>query len=180
MKSIVLLSLITLFSCSSLAKRSSLPTVEYVDLERYVGKWYEVARFDQKFQKGCTATTAEYSFRSDGDIKVVNSCRLGSPEGELKSGEARAWVKDKKSNSKLKVQFFAKGLKLGIFAGDYWILDLGKNYEYAMVGDKKRKSLWFLSRTRDISDELMEKLILKAEMLGFDTDKLIFTQYGLD
>ena len=86
----VLILLLT-FSASSFAANSlpQLNTVSYVDIDRYLGKWYEIARIDQKFQKGCTATTATYTKRKDGDIKVVNECRLNDPNGKLKSGTAR-------------------------------------------------------------------------------------------
>ncbi len=165
-------------SCSTLnAKNIPLKTVEYVEIERYLGTWYEIARFEHRFQKGCTATTAEYSLREDGDIKVINSCHINSPNGDLKSAEARGWVKDKKSNAKLKVQFFLKKLKLGLFAGDYWIIDLGENYEYAMIGEPSRKYLWILSRDPYMDEETYSKLISKAESLNFDTSKLIKTEH---
>ena len=174
MKKLVLLFL--LISCSGLKARDlPLDTVSHVDLKEYTGKWYEIARFEQKFQKDCTAVTATYSLRKDGDIDVVNTCRKNSPTGEQKVAKAKAWVTDKHSNAKLKVQFFLRGLKLPFFAGNYWILELGKNYEYAIIGDPSRKYLWFLSRTNSINDSLYQELIDKAEDMHFDTSKLIKT-----
>ena len=172
-----ILSLITTIFCFTAFAGSSLPldTVDYVDLDRYLGKWYEIASFPQKFQKGCTATTAEYSKRKDGDIKVINECRLNSPDGKLKKGIARGWVVDKDTNAKLKVQFFLRRWRINKFAGNYWILDLGADYEYAIVGDKSRKYLWFLSRTKKIDDGLYEDLVNKAKDMDFDISKLVKT-----
>lgn len=165
---------------SSIALASSdlpLDTVSKVDLNRYIGKWYEIARFEQSFQKGCTAVEANYSLRKDGDIKVVNKCRLNTPDGELKESEARAWVKDKETNAKLKVQFFLRGIKLPIFAGNYWILELDDDYQYALVGDKSRKYLWILSRTNTLDEKIYLELVAKARDLHFDVSKLIKTKH---
>ncbi|MFG1499480.1 lipocalin family protein [Halobacteriovorax sp. XZX-3] len=174
-----LMLLIAILSSSLTFSGSSLPldTVDYVDLQSYLGKWYEIARFEQSFQKGCAAVTANYSLRSDGDIEVLNTCRQGSPTGELKTAKARAWVVDKETNAKLKVQFFLRGIKLPIFAGNYWILDLGENYEYAMVGDSSRKYLWILSRTKELDEKIYLELIAKAKDLHFDVSKLIKTKH---
>jgi len=174
MKYLLFLSLM-LSSVTFAANSLPLDTVEYVDLDRYLGKWYEIARFEQKFQKGCTAVTAEYSLRSDGDIKVLNSCRLGTPDGKLKTGVARAWVVDKKTNAKLKVQFFLNRFRIPFLSGNYWILDLGSDYEYALVGDSSRKYLWILSRTSKMDETLYDDLVRKAQDLHFDTTKLIKT-----
>ncbi|WP_372652228.1 lipocalin family protein [Halobacteriovorax sp.] len=163
-------------SCTTLSANDlPLDTVNSVDLERYSGKWYEIARFEQKFQKNCTAVTATYRVRKDGDVDVTNTCRKHTPDGELKIAKAKAWVIDKDTNAKLKVQFFLRAIKLPFFAGNYWILDLGPDYEYAIIGDPSRKYLWFLSRTSSISEELYQELIDKAEDMSFDTSKLLKT-----
>lgn len=167
-----------LFLCaaqSSFAKKAPLETVKYVSVDRYLGTWYEIAAFPQKFQKGCTATKAEYSLRHDGDIKVLNTCNLGSPDGELKVAEGRAWVKDKKTNAKLKVQFFLRNFRFFLFSGNYWILDLDKNYESVLVGDKSRQYLWILSRDPKLDIERYNELVKKAQKLKFDTSKLVKT-----
>lgn len=175
---VLMISLFTLISCAQIqASTEKLDTVDYVDLERYLGKWYEIARFDHRFQRNCTATSAVYSMREDGDIKVLNSCRLGSPDGKLKEAEGRAWVQDNATNAKLKVQFFLRGLRLPIFAGDYWILELGENYEYALIGEKSRKYLWILSRTPKLDKEILNQLIKSAQEKGFDTSKLLYTDH---
>lgn len=167
---------ILLASCSTLNARDlPLDTVEYVELDRYLGKWYEIARFDQKFQKDCTAVTANYSLRKNGEIEVLNTCRKLTPTGKLKTAKARAWITDKETNAKLKVQFFLRSLRIPFFAGNYWILELGDNYEYAIVGDPSREYLWFLSRTEKIESDVYEYLIKRAEEMKFDTSKLIKT-----
>lgn len=174
MKKLLLLAL--LVSCSPLiAGNPPLETVHYVELEKYLGTWYEIARFDQTFQKGCTAVEANYSIRKDGDIKVVNKCRIGTPSGELKVAEGRAWIKDKDTNAKLKVQFFLKSLKIPLFAGNYWVLDLDQDYQHVIVGDPSRKYLWILSRSSKMDEKLYEELVAKAADLNFDTSKLLKT-----
>lgn len=172
------LMLVLLLSIASTAQANlPLDTVSSVDLERYLGKWYEIARFEQSFQKGCTAVEANYELRKDGDIKVTNKCRLNTPDGELKESVGRAWIKDKDTNAKLKVQFFLRGLKLPLFAGNYWILELDEDYQYAIIGEPKRKYLWFLSRTKKIDDKLYDELVAKAKDMHFDVSKLIKTKH---
>lgn len=168
----LLLTAITVlsFSCGDDDMKSDLPVVPYVDLKRYIGKWFEISRYYNKFQKGCVATTATYSIREDGDIKVLNECRQESLDGEFDRAEGKAWVVDEKSNAKLKVQFFWP------FRGDYWIIDLGKNYEYAVVSDPSRKYLWILSRTPQMDQAVYETILRRLVKLGFDTSKLIKTE----
>lgn len=175
MKALILIVFLCTIQSSFAGRRAPLETVKHVDINKYLGTWYEVAAFPQKFQKGCTATKAEYSLRGDGDIKVLNSCNLGSPEGKLKVAEGRAWVKDKKTNAKLKVQFFLRNFRFFLFSGNYWILDLDENYESVLVGDKSRKYLWILSRDPKLDEERYEELVQKAKSLKFDTTKLVKT-----
>jgi apolipoprotein D and lipocalin family protein len=177
MKKICLLLILFTSTASFSAGFPTLNTVDYVELDRYLGKWYEIARFEQKFQKGCTAVTAEYSMRKDGDIKVLNSCRLSSPDGKLKKSVGRAWVTNKKTNAKLKVQFFLSRFRIPFLSGNYWILDLDDDYQYAIVGDKSRKYLWILSRTKDMDVGLYTDLVNKAKDMHFNTDKLIKTAH---
>lgn len=142
-----------------------LETVPYVDLEKYAGEWHEIASFPQSFQKGCTCTKATYSANDDGTINVVNTCNL--PEkGKRKTSTAKAWVEDGSGNAKLKVQFFWP------FKGKYWIIDLAKDYSYAVVGHPNRKYLWILSRTEEMDDKLYSQIIERAEEKGFDLSKL--------
>jgi apolipoprotein D and lipocalin family protein len=174
MKSFLVIILVLSTSLSFAVSRAPLDTVDYVDIDRYAGKWYEIARFDQKFQRGCTAVTAEY-IKNGKELKVINSCRLGSPEGKLKKGIARAWVVDRNTNAKLKVQFFLRRFRIPFLAGNYWIIDLDENYTRAMIGDPSRKYLWFLSRDKELDEATYLEMIQKAETLGFDTRKLLKT-----
>ena len=128
-----------LFSAGSLNAEPT--TVPSVDLQRYLGKWYEIGTIPQSFQKGCQCVTAEYSLREDGQIGVINSCRKDAPTGKLKLAKGRAKIEDKVSNAKLRVTFFWP------FYGDYWIIGLDANYRYALVSDRKGKTLWLLSRS---------------------------------
>ena len=151
-------------------KRSELEVAEYVDIARYLGTWYEIARKPVTFEKGCYGTQANYSLRKNGKtINVVNTCRKGSLSGPIQVGRAKAWVADKETNAKLKLQFQWP------FRGDYWILDVGPRYNYALVGEPGRKSLWILSRTPTLPHRIIRRLLQKARWQGFDTDDLIYT-----
>lgn len=170
MKKLLFFLGIFLFNFSFLnAQTDELPTIQHVDIQKYMGKWYEIASFPQWYQKNCTGTVAEYTLMKNGKVKVVNSCHLNSLNGKLKTANGTAYVDDETTNAKLLVTFFWP------FYGDYWILDLGKNYEYAIVGTPDRKSLWFLSRTPQISTKLLNQLKEKAKSLGFDISKLQMT-----
>lgn len=148
--------------------KQELEVVSSVDLSRYVGRWYEIARLPNRFEKKCAdSVTATYALRSDGKIEVVNRCRKSS--GEYMTAKGKAKVVDKQTNAKLKVTFFWP------FYGDYWILDLGPNYEYAVVGDPSRDYLWILSRTPRIEDELYQQLLVKMAGRGFKTELMIKT-----
>jgi len=143
-----------------------LRTVERVDLSRYAGRWYEIARLPNRFQKHCGESTAVYSLRDDGELDVVNSCRNGK-DGTVKQAKGRAWVVDPASNARLKVTFFWP------FRGDYWIMELGRGYEYAVVGTPDRKYLWVLSRVAIMEEELYTAIMQRAEQQGFDIKKVL-------
>ena len=143
-----------------------LKTVEQVDLNRYLGQWFEIASFPKRFQRDCTATTATYSLRQNGDISVVNSCKLATLDGKLKEATGKAWVVDKVSNAKLLVQFFWP------FSGDYWIVDLAKDYSYAVVGSPDRDYLWILSRTPTLNASLYSQILARITTQGFDVSRL--------
>jgi len=149
-----------------------LPVVPHVDLTRYLGKWYEVASFPQSFQKGCTATTATYTLRPDGTIGVLNECRLERPDGELKRAEGYAKIDDPVSNAKLRVTFFWP------FFGDYWILELGPDYSYSVVGHPSRDYLWILSRRPQLPQATMDGILRRVRALGFDTARLQYTWHA--
>ena len=145
---------------------SPLTVVNAVNLDRYLGKWYEIASYPSWFQKGCIGSTAEYSLLSDGKIQVVNRCRKGSPEGPLKESKGKAEVVDTTTNAKLKVWFFWP------FKGDYWIIDLDPEYQWAVVGEPSRKYLWILSRTPAMEDTVYQGILERLLPKGYDPDKL--------
>ena len=144
----------------------SLEVVPHVELEKYLGKWYEIAHLPAKFQEGCNETTATYTLSKDGSISVLNQA---TKNGKMKQAKGKAKVVDKNSNAKLKVTFFWP------FYGDYWIIKLGNDYDYSVVGTPNLKYLWILSRTPQIDDELYSQLIEYAKSKGFEVNKLIKT-----
>ncbi|CAN5535360.1 lipocalin family protein [soil metagenome] len=155
-------------------KRVSKPPLEVfpqVDLDKYLGEWYEIARLPAPFEKECYSTKAVYEKNEDGTISVTNTCRIESIQGKLKRAKGKAIVSDPETNAKLKVQFFWP------FSGNYWILDVGPGYEYALVGEPARKYLWILSRTPELEKIIIEKLVQKAINRGFNTHHLIFTKH---
>lgn len=151
------------------AKDTPLETVPSVDLNRYLGTWYEIASYYQKFQKDCVATKATYTLKKNGDIDVLNECRLLTFDGELKTANGTAKIVDKKTNAKLKVSFFWP------FYGKYWIIDLGPNYEYAVVGHPNRKYLWILSRSPSLDQATLDGIRSRIAEKGFDLSKLNMT-----
>ena len=144
----------------------SLEVVPHVELEKYLGKWYEIAHLPAKFQEDCNETTATYTLSKDGSISVLNQC---TKNGKMKQAKGKAKVVDKKSNAKLKVTFFWP------FYGDYWIIKLGNNYDYSVVGTPNRKYLWILSRTPQMDDNLYSQIIEYVKSKGFDANNLMKT-----
>lgn len=163
--------LLTLTGCTNMQKQNSLPlsVVPYVDLTRYTGTWYEIARYPHSFQEGCVGSRATYTLREDGKISVLNECYDKTFDGKIRTAKGKAWVIDKNTNAKLKVSFFWP------FAGDYWIIDLGETYEFAVVGHPERKYLWILSRSKEIDRELYEKILSRLRDKQYDTSRLIRT-----
>lgn len=161
-------SLAILLGCSLIRKEpvSGPEVMPHVDIERYLGTWYEIARYPNRFEKQCVAVTADYSLRDDGKIRVVNACRKGGLDGPIKSIEGKAWVVDRETNAKLKVQFFWP------FRGAYWIIDLGKDYDYAVVGHPNRKYLWILSRTPQMEPALYRVIVDRLAEQGYDPARL--------
>lgn len=153
-----------------------VPTVSSVDIVRYAGKWYEIARFSNRFQDQCAANvTAEYEVRSDGLIGVTNRCRKIDAENTEVSGIAR--VVDIKSNAKLKVSFAPAWLSwLPIVWGDYWVIGLADDYTYAVVGEPSRKYLWVLSRAPTLNEATYKAALSDAARAGYDTSKLVKTE----
>ena len=157
--------------CVSLggSRAAPLKVVDHVDLNRYVGTWYEIARYPAPFQRGCVGVTATYSFRKDGKISVLNKCRDMTLDGPERSAEGVAWVVDTVTNAKLKVRFFWP------FSAPYWIIDLDENYTYAVVGVPNRKYLWLLSRTPVMEEKTYNRIIARLIEQGYDPSKLTQT-----
>jgi len=169
--SLIFMSLL-LSSCKTMDRNNMKPleTVNFVDINRYIGEWYEIARYEHRFQKGCVGSKATYSLRDDGKITVVNECFEKSFSDNIRSAKGKAWVVDKQSNAKLKVSFFWP------FSGDYWVIDLGENYEYAVVGHPGRKYLWILSRTPEMDENVYNEILARLENQDYDTTKLFKSQ----
>jgi apolipoprotein D and lipocalin family protein len=148
-----------------------LPVAPNIDLKKYMGEWYEIARFPEPFERGCHATKAHYTLCPDGSVDILNTCRKGSVDGEMKTASGKAYQPDPNESAKLEVQFFWP------FKGDYWILDVDTEYQYALVGEPSRDSLWILSRTPSVELGALQELTAKAQELGFDTDRLMYTQH---
>lgn len=139
-----------------------------VDLQLYLGRWFEIARYEQSFQKGCEGVTADYALRTDGSIDVVNRCR--KPDGKLSEARGRAKIVDSASNAKLKVSFF------GPFYGDYWVLDHDDDYRWAIVGEPSGRYLWILNREPVPPQAEVDILVNRARALGYDTSMLLRTR----
>ncbi|MFT6395491.1 MAG: apolipoprotein D and lipocalin family protein [Bradymonadia bacterium] len=152
---------------------SSVPleTVESVEIERYLGLWYEIARFPNPFEEDCEAPTAEYALRDNGRLSVTNTCRLGSVDGERDVANGRARVVDEVTNAKLKVSFF------GPFWGNYWVIGLADDYSLAMVGEPSGRYLWILARAPQISDAVRDDALGRLEALGYQVGALYFPEH---
>jgi apolipoprotein D and lipocalin family protein len=158
-----------LCSGSMAAELPPLQTVPRVDLERYMGEWYEIASFPQRFQKGCVASKATYTMKDNGRVEILNECRDKTLDGKLRKAKGTAWVIDKGVNAKLKVRFFWP------FSGDYWIIDLGSNYEYAVVGHPKRSYLWILSRTAQMDQNTYNAILDRLRAKNYDVGRIVKT-----
>lgn len=148
-------------------------TVDHVDLQRYAGRWYEIARVPNRFQKQCAGdVTAEYELREDGRLDVVNRCT--TRDGGLDEARGIAKIEDRSSNARLKVSF-VRFLGISVFWGDYWILDLGDDYEYAVVGSPSRKYGWILSRTPTLDWRTLEGILNRLVQQGYEPDAFEMT-----
>lgn len=176
MKNYVLLlgAFVLSFGGISSANAGAVETVDKVDLVRYVGKWYEVASIPQSFAKQCVGeTTAEYTALNDGKIKVVNSC--ATEKGDRSVAVGRAKVVDKDTNAKLKVTFVKIIDWVFAFGGDYWVVDLEQNYNYAVVGHPTRKYGWILSRQPSLAVQDLEAISERLKSMGYDTCQFLTT-----
>lgn len=153
-------------------------TVEYVDVERYAGTWYEIASYPQIFEFGCNCVTATYGLLDNGNISVFNQCTRFFPGGPENNIQGEASVVPESGNAKLNVTFFGEPPAEGI--GNYWIIGLADDYSWAMVSDPYRNTFWILSRTPTISDELYEDLLSRAEEQGYLRNRIQLMNQGCE
>ena len=160
---------IILFSISCKTQQPIIDktVVKELDINKYLGTWYELARLDHSFERNLVGVKAEYSLREDGKIKVVNSGYKKTLDGKYSEAIGKAKIPDPNIPSKLKVSFFWN------FYGDYFVMELDKDYQWALIGSKSDDFLWILSRKPKVADELYEELLNKLRKRGYDTEKLI-------
>ena len=143
-------------------------TVKQLDISRFMGKWYEIARYDHTFEKGMTHVTAEYSLESNGKIRVINrGIKNGKPKeivGKAKQPDPMEYP------GRLKVSFFLW------FYSDYYILELDKDYQYALIGSSSDKYLWILSRTPELPKDILDKLLANIKQRGYDLSRLVYVE----
>lgn len=152
----------------------NLSTVKEVDIQKYAGQWYEIARLPNSFEKGLGCVTATYTLKKNGKIEVLNQGRSIKKPGKKSTAKGTAWVPDAAYPGRLKVSFFWP------FAGNYYIISLDQDYNYALVGDPSRKYLWVLSRSKALDNTIYTELLDIAKVNGFDIDKVIKVNQGCD
>ena len=167
-KLLLIMSALILSGCLGMPK--SVKPVSDFELDRYLGKWYEIARLDHSFERGLSQVTAEYSLRSDGGVLVLNR-GFSDADNKWKEAEGKAYFVNTNSEGYLKVSFF------GPFYGSYVVFGLDhENYQYAFVSGPNTDYLWLLARTPSVETEIIQKFIEMSEARGFDTENLIFVQ----
>lgn len=168
-KIILILSSLILSGCLGMPK--NVQPVTGFELDRYLGKWYEIARLDHSFERGLSKVTAEYTLKSDGGVSVINR-GFSESNNEWKEAEGKAYFVNENTSAYLKVSFF------GPFYGSYIVFDLDQqNYQYAFVSGPDTDYLWLLSRTPNVNPKIMTNFIDKASKLGFNTDNLIYVKH---
>ena len=167
---------LTLLFMSTAPQPHAVTTVPRVDLDRYLGEWYEIARFPNRFQDKCAGDVrARYARRSDGRIDVVNTCRV--EDGSTTEAKGVARIVDRQTRAKLKVRFAPAFLSFLPFVwGDYWIIGLADDYSWATVGSPDRRYLWILSRTPALGEAAFAAAVECARVNGFDTSRLVRTR----
>lgn len=164
-KLILILFTAMIFNSVNLQKVPSV--VSTVDLKRYMGMWYEIARLPNYFERKLKCTSANYTLRDDGRITVLNKGYYLTDPQKSTSARGVAWIPDRNSPAKLKVQFFWP------FSGDYWIMELDKEYRYVLVGDPSHKYLWILAREKEMDEQIYNMLLSKAVEKGYDVKSII-------
>lgn len=173
MKSIFILIVTGIISVNTLSSQPMInnSTVKQLDLNRYLGTWYEIARFPHSFEKGLVGVTATYSLKPDGKIKVVNKGHKNTLDGPVEVAEGKAKIPDKNEPGKFRVSFF------WIFYSDYLVMELDqKNYEWVMIGSSSPKYLWILSRKPVMDQQTFNMLTNRARERGYDLSKLILVK----
>lgn len=166
MKALLMLSVLSLAGCVGIP--ANVKPVDHFELERYLGKWYEIARLDHSFERGLTRVTAEYSLREDGGVRVLNR-GYSAQADKWKEAEGKAYFVDGPDQGYLKVSFY------GPFYASYIVFELDHdNYQYALVCGPDKSYLWILSRTPVMPRAVRDKLVAKAAAAGFDTARLLF------
>lgn len=166
--SLLALIFIAATNCQSTPTKMEQTTVTALDLNRYLGTWYEIARFDHSFERGLEGVTATYSLKEDGKIKVINKGYKNSLNGEPKVAIGKAKLTD--DPGRLKVSFF------WIFYADYLVMELDKDYKWVLIGSKSDKYLWILSRTPQLEESVKQHILKLARERGYDTSKLIWVE----
>jgi apolipoprotein D and lipocalin family protein len=161
------LTLFTIMILSSVQSQKVPSVVTTVDLKKYQGFWYEIARLPNFFERKLKCTSATYTLRDDGRITVLNKGNYLTNPQKSTSAKGIAWIPDKNSPAKLKVQFFWP------FSGDYWIMDLDKEYRYVLVGDPSLKYLWILAREKKMDESTYRMLLQKSIDNGYDVKSII-------
>ena len=142
-----------------------------IDLRRYIGRWYEIARLPNKLQQNCQAATSDWSKRSDGAFQVVQTCRVGSPGGPTKSWSAAGTILDAGRNTKIRMGFFG-----GFIHQDYWVVDRADDYSWCITSTPTSKFVWILSRRPVLPNAEKAALVARARTLGYDTGRLVFDE----
>lgn len=155
------------FSCQSQTNMIDKTVVTELDIDKYLGKWYELARYDHRFERNLVGVSATYSMREDGKIKVLNAGYKDSLDGVFSEAIGKAKIPNMKEPAKLKVSFF------WIFYGDYFVMELDEDYQWALIGSSSDDYLWILSRTPHMDETLYEGLLTKLTKRGYDVSKLI-------
>ena len=164
---LLIFSVLFIFSCTKTnSQMIDQTTVKELDLNRYLGTWYEIARFPHSFEKNLVGVTATYSLREDGKIEVLNQGFKNTLDGEKSRAVGKAKIPNKLEPGKLKVSFF------WIFYADYYVLELDENYQYAMIGSSSDKYFWILNRTPKMDPVIYEMLLGKARKRGYNLAKL--------
>lgn len=175
LKLLLFLSIVYFSTCVSQVnqtmKNIDKTTVKELDINKYLGTWYELARFDHKFERGLQGVTATYSLRSDGKIRVVNQGYRGSLQGEQSTAIGKAKLNTKAGPGKLKVSFF------WFFYGDYFVLELDPDYQWALIGSSSDNYLWILSRTPKMETKEFEGILNRAKERGYSLDDLIVVEH---